>query len=192
MIDADPDRGSRLLRQGRRRRPSCAAKLRQRRLVPAQHLGRAIVGRPGGRGRRLPRHRRGDPAAHRRNRSARRCRGRAASGWSSGFGMINYDRGLCSGAAILAARMMGRSTHDARPTRHGRSARTRSCARACRRCRRRAQPRGARPHCGAARGALRAAGAARIAARCSIRRAKPAAPACRTGCDWKRRTAPAN
>jgi hypothetical protein len=28
---------------------------------------------------------------------------RARLGLVSGFGMINYDRGLCSGAAILAA-----------------------------------------------------------------------------------------
>jgi acetyl-CoA acetyltransferase len=28
----------------------------------------------------------------------------ARIGMASGFGMINYDRGLCSGAAILAAR----------------------------------------------------------------------------------------
>ena len=36
-------------------------------------------------------------------RSTRRTGGRRAHGLVSGFGMINYDRGLCSGAAILAA-----------------------------------------------------------------------------------------
>ena len=39
--------------------------------------------------------------AHRHAPSAHRCRD-ARHGLVSGFGMINYDRGLCSGAAILA------------------------------------------------------------------------------------------
>jgi hypothetical protein len=32
----------------------------------------------------------------------------AKLGLVSGFGMINFDRGLCSGAAILAAQTQGR------------------------------------------------------------------------------------
>ena len=35
-------------------------------------------------------------------RAGRRRARRASSAWSRGFGMINYDRGLCSGAAMLA------------------------------------------------------------------------------------------
>ncbi|HVO14964.1 MAG TPA: hypothetical protein VMV26_07120, partial [Alphaproteobacteria bacterium] len=53
----------------------------------------------------------------------------ARLGLVSGFGMINYDRGLCTGAAILAAGRAGPSRSSAR------NARTRYCARACRPCR---------------------------------------------------------
>ena len=56
--------------------------------------GQLSVG-PGRRRRRLPRHGRGDPPAHRRTRRGARSRTRS-SALVSGFGMINYDRGLCS------------------------------------------------------------------------------------------------
>ena len=74
--------------------------LHQRRHVPAQHLGRPALGRPGRRGRRLL----GLVEAMRQLTAqplgtqvpdAKTC-------LVSGFGMINYDRGLSSCAAILA------------------------------------------------------------------------------------------
>ena len=51
----DADRGSRLLRQGRGARLRPLAHADRRRQLPAQHLGRPALGRPGRRGRRLSR-----------------------------------------------------------------------------------------------------------------------------------------
>ena len=63
---------------------------------------RAALRRPGRRGRRFSRPGRGAFARSPGSRSARSVP-EARLGLARGFGMINYDRGLCSGAAILAA-----------------------------------------------------------------------------------------
>ena len=87
--------------------------------------------------------------------AARRAGRDARLGLVSGFGMINYDRGLCTGAAILAAR------HDRaarRPKRKNPVLRAAAADAAAGR----AQPRRARPHRGGRRRALRAAGLPRL------------------------------
>ena len=67
----------------------------------AQHVGRTAVGRAGRRGRRQPRPGRSYPPDH---RAEPRRGGAEARAWGScqGFGMINYDRGICTSAAVLA------------------------------------------------------------------------------------------
>ena len=140
------------------------AHLHPRRHLPAQHQRRPALGRAGGRGRRLPRHGRGDPPAHRRGRRARQVKD-AKLGLVSGFGMINFDRGLGSGAASSC-------WNDP-------NVRIQCCARACRRCRRRraAASRSASPP--RRRWAASSCSSAATAARCSTRREKPARSAFR-------------
>ena len=92
--------------------------------------------------------------------------------------MINYDRGLCTGAAVLA------SAHD-RAARQAEAQESGAAHAAADAAAGRAQPRRARPHGGGGRGPLRAAATARTAARCSIRRARPARNACRTRLEWR-------
>ena len=76
------------------------AHFHQRRHLSPQYVGRTTFGRAGWRGRRFSRHGRGDAPAHRQH--ARYQVQDAKAGLVSGFGMINYDRGLSSCAAILA------------------------------------------------------------------------------------------
>ena len=79
----------------------------------------------------------------------------AQLGLVSGFGMINYDRGLCTGAVILREARM--TEPIARPKRKNPVLRTRLDAAALA-----AQPRRARPDGRGGRGPLRAAGLQRL------------------------------
>ena len=121
----------------------------RRRELPAQHHRRPALGRPGGCRRRLSRHGRGDPPAHRRA-PARSGRMREL-GLVSGFGMINYDRGLCTGAAVLGGGGMT-SRSDARNEEPGAAHPATDAAAVG------TQPHRARPHRRGGRGPLRAAG----------------------------------
>ena len=113
-------------------------------------------------------------AAPVRRRSAMR-----ASGLASGFGMINYDRGLASGAAILAGRGHDRTDRKAAPEA------IRSCGRGADVAAARAQPRVAWFYAGRRRRAFHAAALRRLrgvllsGARCVLRRAFP--PICLCG-----------
>ena len=91
-------------RKGEGRRIRAPQHVHHRRHAAAQYLRRTIVGRAGRRGRRLSRAGRSDPAADRRSALGAQVEN-ARLGLVSGFGMINYDRGLCTGAAILGCRM---------------------------------------------------------------------------------------
>ena len=109
----------------------------------------------------------------------------ARLGLVSGFGMINYDRGLCGGAAVLGCRMT-EPLNRPKPRNPVRALRLPTL------------PPGARSRAAlrltaaAAEGRLRAADTASIAARCSIRRARHATSACRTGSNGARPTARAS
>ena len=94
----------------------------------------------------------------------------ARIGLASGFGMINYDRGLASGAAILAGPgCMIEPIVKAAPEEPAQADAAADVAAA------RAQPRVARSHRrGRRRGPLRAAALRRTAGRSAIRRAMPA------------------
>ena len=82
----------------------------------------------------------------------------------SGFGMINYDRGLCTGAAIL-----GRRDHD-RAAAQAHAAQSDPAPCGSRRCRRRAQPRALRLTAAAAEGRFELQ-TCHDCGRCNIRRA---------------------
>ena len=144
---ADAARGPRLLRQGRRAGVRAQAQLHLGRRLPAQHLA-AGSSRSG---------RRARPAAssawwRRSASSPARPRERqvkdAKIGLVSGFGMINYDRGLGSGAAILAADAEAKEPGPAHPAADAAAGG--------------AQPRRARPHRRRGARPLRAAAVPRL------------------------------
>ena len=145
---------------------------------PAQYLGRPVVGRPGRRRRRLSRSGRGAPPAHRRGRR-HRCPTRG-SALVSGFGMINYDRGLASPRRSAGARMT-EPLHPPAP--QGSAAQNARAAAAAGR----AQPHRAWPDRRRRGRPLRVAGLRGLRRSRCIRRATPARAACPRGVAFQRR-----
>ena len=161
----DADGGPGLLRQGRGARLRPLAHAHRRRQLPAQHLRRPALGRPGGRGRRLPRPGRGRAPGHRQRAGRRRARRRRsassrASAWSPTIAAWRAAprcwREAAHDQASAAPQAQGPAQEDARAAAAAGNT----------------QPHGARPHVRRRRGPLPAPGLQRLrhgglsAARC--------------------------
>ena len=141
--------------------------------LPEQHQRRPALGRAGRRGRRLPRHDRGDPPAHRRGRRARRAR-TPSSAWSPASAWSPTTAACAPARSSSGGRRHDHAADEAAPRKNP-VLRTRQMnlppwARG---------RIGARHDGGRGRGPLRAAGLRATAAPCSTRRARPATAACR-------------